>query len=136
MSLRRGDIVADLSMLGTCLNAGACSHKLCNLVLRARAAIQLRDETEILRDELRERRACLVAARDDLVRITQASVEDGGMWIRAVAEGRVPYLEEAIVNTDGALNPDVAQIEAELQAEAEEKPWREASTQDSEPEAS
>jgi hypothetical protein len=104
MSLRRADIVAELAMLNTCLNAGSCSHKLCDLVLRARAAIALPDETEPLRQELRDRRACLVAARDDLERISHAGVEDGGLWIRAVAEARLPFLNEAIENTERALS--------------------------------
>lgn len=104
MSLRRDDIVADLAMHPTCLNETTCGHRLCALVLRARAAINQPSEHESLREELRQRRACLVAARDDLVSISRAKTEDGGLWIRAVAEGRIPYLDQAIANTDKALS--------------------------------
>lgn len=56
-----------------------------------------------LRDELVARRECLVACRDDLERITTAAVEDGGIWIRAVASGRLAYVDQAIASTDAAL---------------------------------
>jgi len=56
-----------------------------------------------LTDELNERRACLVAARDDLVAIQGAAVEDGGLWIRSVAQRRQELVEEAIASTDAAL---------------------------------
>jgi hypothetical protein len=56
-----------------------------------------------LAEELRQRRACLVGARDDLERITKAAVEDGGLWIRAVAEGRIPLIDSAIAETDRAI---------------------------------
>lgn len=103
-NLRRDNIVAELAMQGTCLNAGeGCTHTYCNLILRARAAIALPDASDALRTELRERRACLVAARDDLARIAKAKTEDGGLWVRAVAEARLPFLDEALANTDAAL---------------------------------
>jgi hypothetical protein len=53
--------------------------------------------------ELKERRACLVGARDDLHAIENAAVEDGGVWIRAVAERRAELVEAAITETDKAL---------------------------------
>ena len=56
-----------------------------------------------VREELRQRRACLVGARDDLARIAGASVEDGGVWIKAVAESRVPLIDSAILETDKSL---------------------------------
>lgn len=54
-------------------------------------------------EELRQRRACLVGARDDIERITKAGVQDGGLWIRSVAEARLPLLDGAIDETDKAL---------------------------------
>ena len=54
-------------------------------------------------EELRQRRACLEGARDDLARIAGASVEDGGVWIKAVAESRLPLIDAAISETDKSL---------------------------------
>ena len=56
-----------------------------------------------LRDELVERRACLVGVRDDLNAIMGAGTQDGGLWVRAVAEARLRLVEQAIANTDSAL---------------------------------
>ena len=56
-----------------------------------------------LADELEERRTCLIAARDDLSAIQGAAVEDGGVWIRSVAQRRQQLVEEAIASTDAAL---------------------------------
>lgn len=103
MSIRRADIVADLSMLNTCLNPSECEHRYCDLIIRARAAIQ-QPEEDALRDELRARVTCLVEARADLARIVTAKVEDGGLWVRSVAEGRIPLLDEAIANTYAVLS--------------------------------
>ncbi len=54
-------------------------------------------------EELKQRRACLVGARDDLDAIEHAAVEDGGIWIRAIAERRKELVAEAIAETDKAL---------------------------------
>ena len=101
---RRDDLVAELSMLDTCANSMFCGHKLCGLILRARGVLGKPSEHEALREELRQRRACLVGARDTLTDIIGAGVEDGGLWIRSVAEARIPFLDEAIKNTDNALS--------------------------------
>lgn len=112
MSIRRDNIIAELAMQNTCLAAGdvGCTHRYCDLILRARTALGEPTETgdllgfvRGLRDELEARKTCLVAARDDLQRISQAGVDDGGLWIRAVAEARLPLLDEAIANTDASL---------------------------------
>lgn len=69
----------------------------------ARELRRLRSENRALRAELEERRACLVAARADLMSIAGAKVEDGGLWIRAVAHGRIELVNQAIDSTDRAL---------------------------------
>lgn len=56
-----------------------------------------------VRQELRDRRACLEGAQRDLALIAKASVEDGGLWVRAVAEARLPLVEAAITETDKSL---------------------------------
>lgn len=56
-----------------------------------------------VRQELRDRRACLEGAQRDLALIAKAAVEDGGVWIRAVAEARLPLVEAAISETDKSL---------------------------------
>ena len=53
--------------------------------------------------ELKDRLACLEGARDDLNAIQHASTEDGGVWIRAVAQRRQELVEEAIVETNKSL---------------------------------
>jgi len=57
---------------------------------------------EVVR-ELKDRRACLTGARDDFDAIEHAAVEDGGIWIRAVAQRRRELVEAAISETDKAL---------------------------------
>lgn len=56
-----------------------------------------------VREELRQRLACLEGAQRDLAMIAKASVEDGGVWVRAVAEARVPLVTAAIEETNKAL---------------------------------
>jgi hypothetical protein len=53
--------------------------------------------------ELRDRLACLEGARDDLDAIQHASTEDGGVWLRAVAQRRHELVEGAISETHKAL---------------------------------
>lgn len=56
-----------------------------------------------LREEFRQRLVCLEGARDDLARIAKAETQDGGVWLRAVAEARVPLVEAAITETNRTL---------------------------------
>lgn len=53
--------------------------------------------------EMKERRACLTGARDDFDSIEHAAVEDGGIWIRAVAQRRRELVEGAIAELDKSL---------------------------------
>lgn len=53
--------------------------------------------------ELKDRRACLVGAREDLDAIEGAAFADGGIWVRAVAQRRGELVAEAIAETDRAL---------------------------------
>jgi hypothetical protein len=53
--------------------------------------------------ELKDRLACLEGARDDLDAIQHASIEDGGIWIRAVAQGRQELVEAAISEINKTL---------------------------------
>ena len=53
--------------------------------------------------ELKDRLACLEGARDDLDAIQHASTEDGGIWIRAVAQRRHELVEGAISETHKSL---------------------------------
>src|SRR5512146_679125 len=53
--------------------------------------------------EMKQRRACLTGARDDFDSIEHAAVEDGGIWIRAVAQRRRELVEGAIAELDKSL---------------------------------
>lgn len=86
-----------------------CRHEHDNdMPVKGWVVLTLLNDRHRLADELRERRVCLVAARDDLQRILGAKTEDGGLWIRAIAGARIPLVEEAIANTDAALASAVA----------------------------
>ena len=56
-----------------------------------------------VRQELKDRLSCLTGARDDLDAIEHASVEDGGIWIKAVAQRRKELVAGAITETEKAL---------------------------------
>ena len=81
---------------GTPAHYRPCPADLCESVFLHNLLVEVREE-------LRQRLACLEGARDDLARIANAGVQDGGVWIRAVAQARVPLVEAAITETNKSL---------------------------------